>query len=237
MEDLKKIIAVFIKKDPETISDSTLINSKAIPGSIFLHRMYSVINKAGYNVNNYSNINTFGELVSLLNGKSAGNASITSEKISTNYEALENENPAIGVDLEAIDNLPVANDFREHEFYINNFSAEEISYSLLKTQPYETFAGLFSAKEALCKVNNNLRSRPFNQIVIKHTPDGKPIFENYSISISHTKTHSIAVAFLNNNSMSFIKERNDDGEGHSLVNEPLKYINNATAIRGSSEQT
>ena len=57
-----------------------------------------------------------------------------------------------------------------------------------------TTAGLFAAKEALVKADNRLMGRAFNSIVIEHAPDGKPLYEGFQISISHTDTLAVAVA-------------------------------------------
>jgi phosphopantetheine--protein transferase-like protein len=210
MEDLKKIISVFIKKDPESISNDTLINNKAISGSILIHRMYAAINKAGYMVTNYSDIATYGELIYFINNKKVNDVDNINTEIASNANTnVIDDSTVIGVDIESIDNFPIATDFREHEFYLNNFSTEEISYCLLKINPYQSFAGLFCAKEALCKVNNSLRSVPFNKINIQYTLEGKPTFQNYAISISHTQNYSIAVALLHNRSTNNLTMKDD----------------------------
>jgi len=189
MDELKNIIAVFIKKETGSIDNGTLINRSAIPGSIMVHRMYASFSKAGYHVADYSRINTYGELLGALGLE--GGAAITPQP---NVAEAEPSSTGIGIDMESVDNLPMADDFREHEFYVNNFSADEIAYCLLKPNPYESFAGLFSVKEALGKADNSLRSLPFNQIIVRHDSNGKPLFDNYALSISHTQQFSIAVA-------------------------------------------
>jgi len=235
MEDLKKIIAVFIKKDAENISESTLINGKTIPGSIMLHRMYAAIENAGYNVEDYSSINTYGDLIFLLNGETIIDKIINTKENTINYKIKDDVNSIIGIDIESIDNLPLTNDFREHEFYVNNFSAQEISYCLFRSNPYETFAGLFSAKEALCKVNNSLIGQPFSKINIQHTDEGKPSFQNYSISISHTKKYSVAIALLNNGfnnaSTQIILDKNKNQETDRLFDEKPTTIRNSMIDR------
>jgi len=199
MEDIKKIIAVFIKKTPDEITNATLINGSAIQGSILVHRMYAAINSAGYTVNNYSNINTYGDLVLLLTGETAEDKNHVLKIISNENPISKNVSTAIGVDMECVDNLPIAVDIREDRFYKDNFTAEEISYSLLKIKPYETLTGIFCAKEALCKVNNSLIGKPFNQIGIKYDEEGKPFYHDYLISISHANNFAIAVALIANN--------------------------------------
>ena len=63
MDEIKKIIAAFINSEPSSISESTLINNKAIQGSVMIHRMYSVLSEKGYPISDYSNINNYGDLL------------------------------------------------------------------------------------------------------------------------------------------------------------------------------
>ena len=48
--EIKQIIARFLKVKPEAIENSTLIDKRAIPGSILLHRMFSALSQAGFKV-------------------------------------------------------------------------------------------------------------------------------------------------------------------------------------------
>ena len=200
MDEIKNIVSIFIKKNANEIDQNTLINQLAIPGSVLIHRMYATLDKAGYQISTYNNINTYGELLSSLglHGDIKKNESVTTNTAATSAVSLVGEkffsDAAIGIDIESVDNLPKVDDFREDAFYVNNFSPKEISYCLLKADPYETFAGLFSAKEALCKANNKLIGIPFNQIAITHDIEGKPFFKGYAVSISHTKQFSVAIA-------------------------------------------
>ncbi len=196
MEELKKIIAVFIKKDPSDINNNTLINNAVISGSILIHRMYAAINKDGYTIKEYNDINTFGELLDRLKLNSDNTTySIDNQtKILQPIVNSESLAGASGIDIETIANFPVVTDYREDSFYKLNFSMNEISHCILKENPIASFAGLFSAKEALCKANNDLRKIPFNQIEIKHDENGKPSFPGFSISISHNEQFSVAIA-------------------------------------------
>lgn len=201
MEELKTIISSFTRKDVKDIHEGTLINNTAIPGSIMIHRMYATINKAGYSIKNYVGINSYGELLSRLNGSSPAAIAheikrpvVAGEKGESN---ASNAVAAIGIDIEHIDNLPKVPDFREDDFYRSNFSNKEISYAMLKPKTYETLTGLFCAKEALCKAENDIKSIPFNQIEIEHSVEGAPVFRNFSLSISHANGFAIAVAVKN----------------------------------------
>jgi holo-[acyl-carrier-protein] synthase len=102
--------------------------------------------------------------------------------------------PGIGVDIEEVAALPRTSDFRKDEFYRMNFTSGEIAYCILQPDPYSSFAGLFAAKEAIVKAGGFDRSRSFNGMEIDHTPEGKPQYPGYGISISHAGGMAVAVA-------------------------------------------
>ena len=97
----------------------------------------------------------------------------------------------VGIDIQEIKELPDSDDFWEDEFYKSNFTSSEIAYCVTKDNPKQSFSGLYACKEALIKSNNNLN---WENINICHNEKGKPVFENYNISISHSGQYSIAIA-------------------------------------------
>jgi phosphopantetheine--protein transferase-like protein len=192
-EKIKKIIAVFLKKEVSEITTSTYIDQTAIASSILIHRMYGELAKAGFGIKNYMNIHTYGQLINQLNGNNdLPIVSQISEPVvkRTGTSAIS----GVGIDMEKLSNFTPVNDYREEPFYSMNFSAKEISYCILKSNPIESFAGLFCLKEALCKIDDNLRKTPFNQIEISHTPEGKPYYAGYLLSVSHTADTAIGIA-------------------------------------------
>jgi len=222
-EKIKKIIAVFLQKEPSEISSSTLINTSVIPGSILIHRMYRELSLAGFPIENYTAINTYGELLNRLNG-----SPIEPEKLSQVINIMpisaadkSGSGMEIGIDIENITNFPNVNDYREDPFYKTHFTANEISYCILKPVPIESFAGLFCLKEAICKTNEAFRKISFNQIEITHTPEGKPIYPGYGLSVSHTKEVATGVAI--------IKGSLKEGFTTSPNIEPIKEVTTTTA--------
>jgi phosphopantetheine--protein transferase-like protein len=214
LEDkIKKIIAVFLQKEPSEINTDTLINGKAIPGSILIHMMYRELTLAGFPVKKYMDLNTYGDLLNRINGtepevQPAQTSAIEIQPVQTSAQVIQpvqmsfpvigtNSDLEIGIDIESISNFPVVNDYREDPFYKINFTPKEISYCILKASPIESFAGLFCIKEAICKTNENFRKIPFNQIEITHTVAGKPEFKGYALSVSHTKEVATGVAVIN----------------------------------------
>lgn len=198
----KEIISQFLQIDANSITANTLINRQALKSSIFLHRMYGKLADAGFVVADYSNINTLGELENILNGSSTANPSSNSPIAAPIYQPTNQSinNSSIGIDIESIDNLPKTADFRNEGFYKDNFSDKEISYCILQPNPVASFAGLFAAKEAIVKANNQYKNTKFNQLIITHDAQGKPTFEGISVSISHTNDSAVAVAVLIENS-------------------------------------
>lgn len=229
MEDLKQIIATFVKKETDEINEGTLINTTVIPGSILVHRMYAVINKAGYPIKNYVNINSYGELLARLRGEVPV---VSGEQEKRKRKEVGVDALGAGIDVEHIDNLPKAIDLREDRFYSDTFSDREIAYALLKSNPYETLAGLFAAKEAICKADNSFRGYPFNEIAVEHNAGGAPIFSGFSLSISHSNGFSIAVAFKGNLA---VKNSNNIRNCETEKTEQ-SHMNQALADKGNNQK-
>ena len=97
--------------------------------------------------------------------------------------------------------LEEATDYREHVFYRNNFTEREISYCLLQSNPKTSFTGLFAAKEAIVKAQNQFIGISFNELEIQHDKNGKPLFKNFDLSISHAGNLAVAVAVVSGQSM------------------------------------
>lgn len=198
MEKVKEIIGTFVDESPSSINNNTLIDRTALKSSILVHRMYAALAKEGYVVNNYLGIVNYGDLLGALrnddtNHKSEIKDSIANLPVPT--QDSQTGNSAIGIDIEMINKLPITTDYREDFFYLENFSVSEISHCLLAPSPRSSFAGLFSAKEAICKCDNTFRKSVFKNINIKHEENGKPFFNGFNISISYTDEYVVAVAF------------------------------------------
>ena len=68
--NIKKIVAVFLKVNPESIEDDTVIDNSAIQGSILIHRMISRINNLyDIQIDDHSNLKTFLDLINLVKTK------------------------------------------------------------------------------------------------------------------------------------------------------------------------
>jgi phosphopantetheinyl transferase (holo-ACP synthase) len=193
-ENIKQIVADFIKIPADQINEATEIGRAALVNSILVHRMYAAIAKEGAMIDNYWEIKTYGDLLNKISGNTLSENSFSIVSVSSNPLQIPDQTHGIGIDMEEISNLPRTNDFREDEFYKMNFTHQEIAYCGLQPDPYASFAGLFAVKEAIVKANNFYRSVPFYKISVNHLPDGQPVIDGFRISISHTKILAIAVA-------------------------------------------
>ena len=170
MEKAKEIISHFLKISPSDVVESTRIDNTAIDGSIFLLRMYSKLAQSGYIVQDPASLSTYGDFLQSL-GKSP---TLSDDEINGAAETGADEDAnnhfdnllSVGVDVEDVSNLPVSSDFIKEQFYIDNFSSEEIKYCESKKSPMKSFAALFSLKEAIVKSDNSFKEVKFNKINI-----------------------------------------------------------------------
>ena len=193
---IKKILSTFLKTDANNIIDSTIIDSSALQGSILIHRFYSVLKKEGIVIDDYSNIKTFGDLkqnLGLSDNGEKGSVIVKTQSVINQGQSSGSE-LNIGIDIENISNFPGVEDYRVDKFYTSIFSQKEISYCIVKSNPSESFAGKFSAKEAIKKADSSLKAASMTEIEILNDEDGKPLCNGFSLSISHSGDTVVAVA-------------------------------------------
>ncbi|HXB07519.1 MAG TPA: 4'-phosphopantetheinyl transferase superfamily protein [Puia sp.] len=190
-EKIKEIVAPFIKVSAQQIDLATRIDRSAVQSSILLHRMYARLAEEGLVVGNYTAIRVFGDLVK--DAVPAGQGPPEQRPVmpaSFHGSAAS----GIGIDIEEIAALPRATDFRKDPFYTMNFTPAEVSYCILQPDAYASFAGVFAAKEAIVKADNQYRPRNFNTLEIERSAEGIPQFTGFVLSISHAGGMAVAVA-------------------------------------------
>jgi phosphopantetheine--protein transferase-like protein len=100
----------------------------------------------------------------------------------------------IGIDIEEVDQLPHADDYRDHPFYQDHFTPGELSHAIRQADPRASLCGIWAAKEAIVKsgllptVPDHLR-----EIEITHSAAGQPMLRGCQLSISHTPRTAVAV--------------------------------------------
>ena len=203
----KAIIAHFLKIEAEEINEFTIMNHNAISSSLMLHRMFATLAEEGYIVDDPAAIESFGDFLNAIEEENHNDSSNLIDKKDIESKIVNNDiKPKlfntnsldsiflIGVDIEQIKEFKYVDNFTSDQFYIENFSKDEISYCINKPNKLQSFAGLFAAKEAIVKADNDYKGLNFNQIIISHDPLNKPMFEGFVISISHASDYAIAVA-------------------------------------------
>jgi len=215
MDKVKEIISVFLKESPENITEKTRIDKQVIPGSVLIHRMYSELRHHGFEVTDISSIVTFGDLQRSLSGKDKSkileSVTITPPTSRADF-SYDVDTGFIGIDMESSENLPSTNDFHSHQFYKDNFSKREIGYCSSKKDPRSCFSGRFAAKEAIVKADNTYRCKPFSELEIEISKNGRPIFRDFNLSISHNKLgdNSLSIAIAQKRSIICKYEKNSN---------------------------
>jgi len=193
-QKIKEIVATFIRVPAEQIGPGTPIDRSAVNSSILLHRMYARLAEEGLVVENYAAVKVFSDLSQPAANRERGQDNQGAE---TSFSAISYTGattPAsVGIDIEEIAALPRTTDFRKEEFYRMNFTPAEIAYCILQPDPYSSFAGLFAVKEAIVKADESKRNSNFNTLEIQHSPEGKPLYPHYGVSISHAGGMAVAV--------------------------------------------
>lgn len=103
----------------------------------------------------------------------------------------------IGIDIEDIDSLPDADDFREHPFFGETFTSAELVYCIRQPNSRSAFCGLWAAKEAIAKATGVPAAGGLRSIEIAHDALGRPIHPAGLLSISHTPRSAVAVCIAN----------------------------------------
>lgn len=170
----------------ELANDDSVISPEAF-SSVLLDRFNAELSKMGISWDRKpTTIN------SLTAGKSNGFVSQTSLADVKLPVFKTDRGIDVGIDLQRINKFPIVKDPWEDQFYKDNFNDLEIAYCLKKEHPFQSFAGIFAAKEAVFKATGIER----NTITITFNEDGKPMCEFASISISHDGDYANSVAIF-----------------------------------------
>jgi len=191
IHQVRQIVASFVGEEPSALRQDTDIGRTAVRSSVLLHRMYARLAEAGLKVPAWRRPRTFGELTAIIDKAAPDPAA---ELPAPTSSADPPAAVTVGIDMEDVANLPAAADYRNDPFYTQNFSPAEIAYCVLQADPRRSFAGRFCAKEAVVKADNGYRDVPFNRLEIETDSAGRPGFEDFALSISHTDDKVVAVA-------------------------------------------
>ncbi len=103
----------------------------------------------------------------------------------------------VGIDIESVDALPQADDYREHPFFRDNFAAAEIAHCIGQPDTRASLCGIWAAKEAALKAGFPAGpSGRLDGIVVGHDPQGRPTMPGCALSISHTAATAVAICIV-----------------------------------------
>lgn len=101
----------------------------------------------------------------------------------------------LGIDLQALTNLPETSDYRGDSFYARNFTDAELAYCIQQADPRQTLCGIWAAKEAVVKAGAASPSPvgEYRGVEIGRDPRGAPTFPGCLVSITHEAGLAAAV--------------------------------------------
>ncbi|TXD81378.1 4'-phosphopantetheinyl transferase superfamily protein [Subsaximicrobium wynnwilliamsii] len=184
----EKIKSLYTKLSNQSIENSDSVISTDVFSSVLLDRFTAELSKLGVTWDKEPTS------INMLIGNAARPVVATSVSMENTVKKENSKTLAIGTDIQKLDKFPKVKDFWEEPFYTDTFSATEIGYCLKKSNPIESFAGIFAAKEAVFKATGIARQ----DVIINHTDKGMPVCDYASISISHDGDYAVATAFIGN---------------------------------------
>jgi len=213
LDNLLRIIAEISGKKTEEINPVSNLNTLKISSSIGILKLQSALEKRfkkklkplSLNMNAVMIAKQLGVKVNDDQLKAEKNIKAEKKSIKS-YDVGKYESNSfdifLGVDIEEVENLPKAANFRTHEFYSSQFNDKELSYAMLMPDPYIHLCGMFCAKESLKKSAPDLIDLPFNEIIVSHNSAKRPFIGTihndinlkyqFKVSISHTEKYAMA---------------------------------------------
>jgi phosphopantetheine--protein transferase-like protein len=212
-ESLRGIVAKIGRTEADKIGSDFSLRGGEFEGSIRKAALTAAIRRhLGVDSRAAFTAGTYGELEQALFGQpsaaaSTGIGSPAAAPI-TNFPRQNGTLGGLrcGVDLEMISEMPETPDYREHEFYVDSFSPEEIAYCIMQENPRMHFAARWCAKEALHKCDPSFRADKMSNIELVRS-EGDGVFLRvrgkdanralpHAVSVSHTASFAVAVVVL-----------------------------------------
>jgi phosphopantetheinyl transferase (holo-ACP synthase) len=168
---------------------------------------------------------TVSELFENLNSQSldSGNNHVPNKSISPpSASKLQ-----VGVDIQSISEIfpcGLPSDPKNDPEMLAMYSMRELSYAQSKPNPTSTLTGLFAAKEAILKCSTKYAD--ISELEVLPNSEGKPVFQDYEISISHSRDYVVAIAIhggfgIENRNLCFEKTC-DDNVGIQNNRQPIE---------------
>ena len=215
-KDLKTIIAEMAKVDPGQVGPTFSLQSPAFAGSLKKAVLVASIRRnLGADCMRAALAKDFAELEEMVRAGTSGSASLSAGPAAAPSPqpprpSLPAGTPAAGlscgIDLELVESLPEAPDYRTHDFYVLNFTEAERAYCSAQDNPRMHLAARWAAKEALRKCDPLLSAEPFGRIEVVREETGRTFFQRrsadgpirlpHALSLTHTAQMAAAVVVL-----------------------------------------
>lgn len=213
MHNVLRIIADISGKKTEEINPVSNLNTLKISSSIGILKLQSALEKEFKKKLKPLSLNMNAVMIAQQLGVKVNDDQLKAEKSIKaekkpvkSYDAGKYDSNSfdffLGVDIEEVENLPRAANFRTHEFYSSQFNDKELSYAMLMPDPYIHLCGMFCAKESLKKSAPDLIDLQMNEIIVSHNSAKRPSIRTihndinlkyrFKISISHTEKYAVA---------------------------------------------
>ncbi len=215
-KDLKTIVAEMAKVDPRQIGPTFSLSSPAFASSLKKAVLIASIRRnLGVDCMRAALAINFAELEKMVGATPeavvllpAGHTAALPPQppLAPLAADAKAEGLACGIDLELVESLPEASDYRTHEFYVLNFTEAERAYCSAQANPRMHLAARWAAKEALRKCDPLLSAEPFGDIEIIREKTGRTFFQRrstdgttrlpHAVSLTHTTQMAAAVVVL-----------------------------------------
>jgi phosphopantetheinyl transferase (holo-ACP synthase) len=189
---LRELVAAMLMVPPDQLAPDTSLAS--LHNSLGDARLKLGLKRCGLALPPSSRPGTFGELEAVLAGKTPAAANGGEISTTMTRAAVVSTGIQVGIDVQEIRSLPVADDYWEHEFYVAMFDKSEIAYAVAHSEPRIHLAGYWCAKEALRKCDPSFLKIDFASTLVAHEPDGRPYLIRRTASGSERLSHAVSVS-------------------------------------------
>jgi phosphopantetheinyl transferase (holo-ACP synthase) len=205
VEELRGMVATMLGLPPDQVVPETSLAS--LDSSLGGAKLKRGLKRLGLSLSAGSSPATFGELEAALFGKlpernspspGSGEMGPAMVRAQSSLSGVQ-----VGIDIQDVRSLPLADDYWEHEFYAGMFGKTEIAYAVVKSEPRMHLAAYWCAKEALRKCDPSFTKVGFEATVVAHEQDGRPYLQwqspsgplrlPHALSLSHTGELATAV--------------------------------------------
>lgn len=204
---VRGVVARFFDVPEADVTDTYAFPAGRMASSFARTSLYSAIKRAsGLDLAAVRTANSFGELfhespLSRGPDRSPAGDPPLEQAATSSGSTLAPFRILVGVDLEEVDKFPVSDNPWQEDFYLENYSEQEVAYAQRQPNPRQTLCGMWCAKESVMKLGGDFaRLRP-KEILVTHHLAGRPEITlpvrapggRIDLSISHTDQYAMAV--------------------------------------------